>query len=259
MVAFLSEGGACGTKVAGFSAAEAKFLFDAVFGFFWGELGDFDRIHDHGVRIVGLGVGGVGEGVVGLVGRPRISFGDVVGSLPLSLERDSLLVPFMNGGGDGVHGHDAAHERGWDSCGEVSNQDIGIGDIGEGNVVFEGGNIFRQRGGVRVVLLALLHSLGGKPGDGVSGDVVVFKRGVELCDKVSESSEGEHCSRDGALAKGRCPGEGRPFSHVRKSKSDLLIVIVIDRFVDKEVELHSVQPMLGFFVGSIERFGGADA
>ena len=136
---------------------EAKFLFDAAFAFFWSKLGDLDRIHDHGVRIVGFGVGGVREGVIGLVGRPRVSFGDVVGSLPLSLESDGLLVPFVDGGGDGVHGHDAAHERGWDSCGEVSDQDVGIGDIGEGDVVFEGGNIFRQRGGVRVVLLALLH------------------------------------------------------------------------------------------------------
>ena len=88
---------------------------------------------------------------------------------------------------------------------------------------------------------------------------MVFKRGIELCDKVSESSKGERGARDGALAEGRCPGKGRSFSHVGKSKSDLLIIIVIDRFVDKEVELHSVQPVLGFFIGAVERFGGADA
>ena len=125
-------------------------------------------------------------------------------------------------------------------------------------MVFESGNVFRQRGGVGVVLL-LLHSLGGKPGNSVSGDVVVFKRSVELSDEVGESSEGKHCSRDGALAEGRCPSKGRSFSHVGKSESDLLIVVVIDRFVDKEVELHSVQPVLGFFIGAVERFGGADA
>ena len=51
----------------------------------------------------------------------------------------------------------------------------------------------------------------------------------------------------------------RPFGHVRKSKSDLLIVIVIDCLVDKEVELHSVQPVLRFFIGSVERLGGTDA
>ena len=80
-------------------------------------------------------------------------------------------------------------------------------------MVFERGNVFRQRGGVRVVLF-LLHSLGGTPGDSVSGDVVVFKCSVELRDEVGESSEGKRCSRDGALVKGRCPGKGRPFGHV---------------------------------------------
>ena len=119
LVALLSKGGACSTEMAGFSAAEAKFLFNAAFAFFWGELGDLDRIHDHGVGVVGLGVGGVGEGVVGLMGRPRVPLGDVIGALPLSLEHDSLLVPFVDGRGDGVHRHDSAHEWWWDSSGEV--------------------------------------------------------------------------------------------------------------------------------------------
>ena len=244
--------------MAGFSAAEAKFLFNAAFAFFQGEFGDLDRIHDHGVRIVGLGVGGVGKGVVGLMQRLRVPFGDVIGSFPLSLESDGLLVPFIDGGGDGVHGHDAAHERGWDSCREVSDQDVGVGDVCEGDMVLKGGDILRQGGGVRVVFLALLHSLGGKPGDGVPGDVVVLKRGVELRDKVSESSEGERCSRDGALAEGRCPGKGRPFGHVREGKSDLFVIVIINRFVDKEVELHGVQPMLRLLIRSVERLGGAD-
>ena len=91
--------------------------------------------------------------------------------------------------------------------GKVSDQDIGVRDIGEGDVVFESGNVFRQRGGVGVILL-LLHSLGGKPGDGVPSDIVVLERGVELRDKISESSKGECCPRDGALAEGRCPGKG---------------------------------------------------
>ena len=147
--------------MAGFSAAKAKFLLNATFAFFWGKLGDLDCIHDHSVGVVGLGVGGVREGVVGLMRRPRVSLGDVVGALPLGLEGDGLLVPFVDGGGDGVHGHDSAQEWWWDSCREVSDQDIGVGDIGKGDMVLKGGNVFRQRGGVRVVLLALLHSLGG--------------------------------------------------------------------------------------------------
>ena len=88
---------------------------------------------------------------------------------------------------------------------------------------------------------------------------MVFKCGVELRNKVSEGSEGKRCSRDGTLAEGRCPGKGRPFGHVREGEGDLFVVIVVDRFVDEEVELHSVQPVLRFFIGSIERLGGADA
>ena len=126
-------------------------------------------------------------------------------------------------------------------------------------MVLKGGDILRQRRGVRVVLLALLHSLGGKPGDGVPSDVVVFKRGVELRDEVGESSKGKHCSRDGALAKGHCPGKGKPFSHVREGESDLLVIVVIDRLVDKEIKLHSVQPMLRLLIRSVEHFGGANA
>ena len=74
-----------------------------------------------------------------------------------------------------------------------------------------------------------------------------------------EGSEGKCCSRDSALAEGCCPGKGRPFSHVREGESDLFVIIVVDRLVDKEIELHSVQPVLRLFIGSIERFGGADA
>ena len=258
LIGLLGEGGACGTKVAGFSAAETELLFNAAFAFFQGELGDLDRVYDHSVGVEGLDGGGVGEGMVGLMGRPGVSLGDVVGVLPLSLESDRLLVPFVDGRGDGVHGHDVAHERGWDSCGEIADQDVGVGDIREGDVVFKRGNIFRQGGGVRVVLL-LLHSLSRKPRDGVPSDVVVFKRGVELRDKVGESSKGKRCSRDGALAEGRCPGKGRPFGHVREGKGNLFVVVVVDRFVNKEVELHSVQPVLGFFIGAVKCFGGTDA
>ena len=60
LVGLLSEGGACGTEVAGFSAAETKLLFDASFAFFWGQLGDLDCVYDHSVGVVGFGGGGVG-------------------------------------------------------------------------------------------------------------------------------------------------------------------------------------------------------
>ena len=140
----------------GFSAPEAELLFDASFAFFRGKLRDSDSINDHGVKVVGFGVGRVGEGVVVLVRGLRISFGDVVRSLPLGLEGNSFLVPFVNGGRDSVHGHDAAHQGQWDPHGEVSDQ-----DVGEGHMVLESGNVFRQRGGVRVVLSVLHHAFGG--------------------------------------------------------------------------------------------------
>ena len=87
----------------------------------------------------------------------------------------------------------------------------------------------------------------------------MFEHGVELCDKVSEGSEGKHRSRDGALAKGRCPGKGRSFSHVQEGKGNLFVIVVVDCLVDEEVKLHSVQPVLRLLIRSVERFGGADA
>ena len=140
---------------------EAEFPFDAVSAFFQGELRDFDGVDNHGVGVMDFGIRGVGEGVVGLVGGLRVSFGDVIGSFPLGLEGDSLLVPFVDGGGNSVHGHDSAHERRWNPCGKVSDQDVCVGDVGKSYVVFEGGNIFHQGGGVQVVFLTLLHALGG--------------------------------------------------------------------------------------------------
>ena len=92
LVAFLVEGGASGTKVAGFSAVKAELFLNAAFAFFWSKLGDFDGVDDHGVGVMSFGVGGVGEGVVGLMGGPGVSLGDVVGLLPLGLESDGLLT-----------------------------------------------------------------------------------------------------------------------------------------------------------------------
>ena len=88
---------------------------------------------------------------------------------------------------------------------------------------------------------------------------MVFERGVELRDKVSKSSEGERGARDGALAKGQGPSEGGSLGHVGESKGDLLLVGVIDGFVNEEVELHGMQPMHGLVIGSIKHFGNADA
>ena len=39
----------------------------------------------------------------------------------------------------------------------------------------------------------------------------------------------------------------------------MLLVGVIDGFVDEEVELHSMQPVHGLFIGTIEHFGNTNA
>ena len=105
----------------GFSTAKAELLPNASFAFFWGKLGDFDGIDDHSIGVVGLRIRGVREGVVVLMGSFGIPFGDVVDAFPLGLKGNCLLVPFIDGGGDGVHGHDSTHEGWWDSSGEVSD------------------------------------------------------------------------------------------------------------------------------------------
>ena len=155
-VALLSEGCAGSAEISRFLAAEAKFLLNAVFAFFGSKLEDFDDVHDHGVSVVGLGGQGVGERVVGLVGGFRVPPGDVVGLLPLSLESSGLLVSIINGGRNGIHGHDAAHQGGQDSCREVSDQ-----DVGEGDLVLESRNIFYKGGGIQGVFHILLHAFGG--------------------------------------------------------------------------------------------------
>ena len=69
--------------------------------------------------------------------RALVPSGDFFGSFPLGLEVDGLGIPFLNGGRYVVHGHDSSHEGGRYPCGEVSDKDIGIFDVGSGNVVLE--------------------------------------------------------------------------------------------------------------------------
>ena len=131
-----------------FLAVEAEFFLNTTFAFFWGEFGDFDSVDNHGIGVMSFRGQGVGEGVVCLVGGFGFLSSDVIGSFPLGLESGGLLVPFIYGGGNGVHGHDVPHQCGWNSGKKVSNQNVGVRDVGEGDVVSERRDIFHEQGGV---------------------------------------------------------------------------------------------------------------
>ena len=47
--------------------------------------------------------------MVCLVGGFGVLSSDVISSLPLGLESGGLIVPFIDGGGNSVHGYDASH------------------------------------------------------------------------------------------------------------------------------------------------------
>ena len=132
-----------------FSAAEAESFLNAFLTFFCREFANFDNINIHSIGILGFGRGG--EGLIGLMSGFGVSLGDFISALPLSLEGDGLLIPVIDGGGDCIHGHDAAHEGGRDASGEVSNKDILVGDACEGGVVFEVGNVLNKGWGIGVV------------------------------------------------------------------------------------------------------------
>ena len=108
---------------------KAESFLHTFLAFFSSELSYFDNVHVHGVGVTSLGRGE--EGVVGLMSGFRVSLGDFFGSFPLGLERDGFFVPVVDGGRDGVHEHDPAHEGGRDSGREVSDKDILVDDACE--------------------------------------------------------------------------------------------------------------------------------
>ena len=83
---------------------------------------------------------------------------------------------------------------------------------------------------------------------------MVFEHCFKLCNEVGEGSNGDNSTGDSILLEGGCPGEGGSFGHVRQSKGDFLVVIIIDLFVDEEVESYGIQPLGGLFIGSVKGF-----
>ena len=141
---------------------------------------------------------------------------------------------------------------------EISDEDVLVGDACEGRVVLKVRSVLDEGWGVSVVL-SLGHVFGGEPGDGIACGVVVFECGLEFGDKVREGSHSYGGSRDGILSEGGCPGEGRTLGHVGQGEGDFLVVIIIDFFIDEEVESYSVQPLSGLVVGSIKGFRCSNA
>ena len=83
-------------------------------------------------------------------------FCDLVGSFPDLLEVYGLLVPFLHGGWDNVHGVNSSHKLGGDSSGKEVDQDILISDSTRGGIVLEFGNVVKD-------IYFVINFCGGQP------------------------------------------------------------------------------------------------
>ena len=118
-------------------------------------------------------------------------------------------------------------------------------------------NVLNESWGVSVVL-PFGHVFGGKPGDGSSGDIVVFECGFELSDKVGECAHGYGGSCDGLLSECGGPCESGSLGHVGKGEGNHFVVGVVDFLINEKVEACGVQPLGGFIIGSIKGFRCSD-
>ena len=100
---------------------------------------------------------------------------------------DCFGIPFLDSSWYGIHGHDSSHERGGDSSGEVSNEDVWVFDIGLGNMVLEFWDVLIQGRGIGLVLLKD-HPFGGEPGNGGFSYISLFEVFIELGDEIWVSS-----------------------------------------------------------------------
>jgi len=194
--------------VSRFPATEAEPFFLASFSFFGGEFGDFDGVYVHHVGVTGFR-GRWGEHLI-RVGWFDVSPSDFVGAIPLGLEVNGLFVPVADGGGDGVHRHDTAHEGGGNPSGVVSDENVFVVDSRHCYVVLEEGGVFGEGWGElissSILSWFLYHSLGGKPGDGVGFYVMVFERGFKVGDENYEGSHSNGRPYEGVVSECGCPG-----------------------------------------------------
>ena len=121
------EDGTVGTIVSCLLTAEAKTFFDANFSFLWSELPNVYDIYVHSVWILGLL--SRSRGKIRAYGRRGdfVVFGslrhNLVGLVPLGLGHLCFGIPFIDGGGYGVHGVNAAHECWVESLGKEGDKD----------------------------------------------------------------------------------------------------------------------------------------
>ena len=120
-----------------FSAFETKVVLKTPLSFLGGEFLNLGGIDIHGIWVSFLLV--VVVIPVVLEGNEWVisSFGDFVGPFPNLFEMKGLLVPFLHGGWDDVHGVNSSHKLGRDSSGKEIDQDIFVIDSTKGSVVFK--------------------------------------------------------------------------------------------------------------------------
>ena len=120
-----------------FTTFEAKVVLKTPLPFFRGEFLDSDGIDIHGIWVLFF---------LGVVVIPAVlegnkwvisPLGNFICPFPNLFEMKGLLVPFLHGGWDNVHGVNSSHKLGRDSSGKEIDQDILVGDSTKGSVVFK--------------------------------------------------------------------------------------------------------------------------
>ena len=111
------------------------------------------------------------------------------------------------------------------------SEDIVVGDLREGYIVLEFGNIGGE-GRFEDSIMLDLHPLGGEPSYCVPYGVLMFEALVKGFDKVIKRSHGDGPSGQGFGSKGGGPGKGWALGHIRQRKGYLLGVHVVHIFVD---------------------------